>query len=916
MKAFLSACTACMLLVSVEATSERGKSDGKDHWAFQPIVQPALPTIDETGEKWVKNPIDRFIWEKLNAEGIKPAPEANRPTQIRRLYLDLLGLLPSPEEVDAFSNDLEPNAYDRLVNRLLASPHFGERWGRHWLDEARYADSDGFEKDLPRPFAWRYRDWVINAYNSDLPYDQFITDQLAGDLLPGNNPQALTATGFHRNTLTNREGGVDQEEYRVEQVVNRTNTTSSTFLGLTMGCAQCHDHKYDPLSQKEYFGLYGFFNSGMEKDVETEDPIAMRTWKTANALIDSEYKKFEKQAREYKKTLIEKLPEWEAQYNKDALKWVVLSPETFHSESNMSYTFLDDGSVLGTGPPPGIDTYTLTASAQVENVVALRLEVLTDESLPKTGPGRASHGNFILYDFEAHIAPKKNPDKKLEVLFSNAWADLAEKGWPIENVIDEDKNSGWSAYAYAGHNEQRTAIFTTAETLGSPDHVSTFTFRFEQNYGTGHVMGRFRMLAATGDAKKLMTPVEITQILEMNPSKRSAKQTEKLITFFGQDDPRLKELTITLEALNKARPKKPDLRVQAIVANPEPPETHILIRGDFLRKGEKVEPHTPSILPAMKSVNETPNRLDLANWIISTENPLTSRVATNRVWTHLFGAGLVKTNEDFGTRGEMPSHPELLDWLSNAYMRNGWSRKALIREIVTSATYRQSSRKRQELMERDPDNRWLAYQNRYRVQAETTRDLFLQASGLLNDAVGGPSIRPSLPESVRGLGYANSIKWKDSQGDEQFRRGMYIHFQRTVPFPMLMAFDCPDSNVTIARRSRSNTPLQALTLLNDPIFVQCAQALGLRALSSAEESHEARIRTIFRWCLGRTPSDLEVSKLLELLKDQESIYTAQPDEALQLAGTSVPEHSSAAEVAAYTTLSRVILNLDEFLTRE
>jgi hypothetical protein len=650
--------------------------------------------------------------------------------------------------------------------------------------------------------------------------------------------------------------------------------------------------------------------------LETVDPAAQRMWEATNAVIDAEYAKISQQASEYKKTLLDKLPAWEKEYTENALRWEVLTPDTFISENNTPYTILEDGSVLGTGEAPGIDVFTLIATAAVEGVVALRLEVLTDDSLPRKGPGRASHGNFIIHEFDATIAPKGNPEDKREIVFSDVWADLAQEGWPIEHTIDNDPNTGWSANAFAGFNENRTALFTTAETLGTPDHASTFTFTFDQHYGTGHVMGRFRILAAIGDAKKLMTPIEITRILEMNQSERNAQQTDQLLTFFGQDDPRLKELTVTLNALNKARPQKPDLRVQAIVANPTPPDTHILIRGDFLRKGEKVEPHTPTILPPLMARNETPDRLDLANWITSTENPLTARVATNRVWTHLFGAGLVKTSEDFGTRGEQPSHPELLDWLSNAYMHEGWSRKTLIRQIVTSATYRQSSRKRTELFDRDPDNRWLAYQNRYRVEAETTRDLFLQASGLLNDAVGGPSIHPVLPESVRALGYANNIKWKNSKGSDQYRRGMYIHFQRTVPFPMLMAFDCPDSNVTVARRSRSNTPLQALTLLNDPIFVECARALGLRALSNADESHEARIRTIFRECLGRVPSDVEVAKLQALLADQQSNFESQPEEAIILAGNKVPKHSTPAEVAAYTTLSRVVMNLDEFLTRE
>jgi mono/diheme cytochrome c family protein len=612
------------------------------HWAFQPVRRPVPPKV--AGAAWVRNDIDRFILSRLEAEKVAPSPEADRVTLVRRLHLDLLGLPPAPREVDDFLSDDRPGAYERLVERVLASPQYGERWGRHWLDCARYADSDGYEKDGGRPFAWRYRNWVIDALNRDLPFDEFTIEQLAGDLLPGATTEQKVATGFHRNTLTNREGGVDQEQYRVEAVVDRVSTTAKVFLGVTLGCAQCHDHKYDPFSQREYYQFFAFFNSDKEVDI----------------------------------------------------------------------------------PAP------------------------------------------LLH----------------------------------ERVADPKKK-------------------TLAQTL------------------------------ALGPARK----------------------------------------------------------------------THVMIRGDFLRPGAEVQPGTPAVLPPLAPAGKTPTRLALARWIVAPENPLTARVAVNWVWQKYFGRGLVATPEDFGTQGERPSHPELLDWFASEFVRRGWSLKQLHRLIVTSATYRQSSQVRPELAVRDPPNVLLARQARHRLEAEVLRDEALAASGLLSRTIGGPSVHPPQPPGISELTYAGSAKWVESTGPDRYRRGLYTWFQRTSPYPMLMTFDAPDSNVCVVRREKSNTPLQALTLMNDAVFVECAQALGRRivaevpARSTGEGLTQERIRLGFRLCLGREPSTAERGRLGRLYDDLLRTCRAKPDAAAKLVGPR-PSGVDTPEAAAWVALARALLNLDEFVTRE
>jgi hypothetical protein len=699
----------------------------RTHWAYQPIRHPAVPAV--THPEWVRNPIDAFVLARLEKEKITPSEEADRVPLIRRLSLDLLGLPPTPSEVDAFLHDARPDAYERLVDRLLASPHYGERWGRHWLDLARYADSDGFEKDTGRPYAWRYRSWVIDALNRDLPFDEFTIEQLAGDLLPHATLDQKIATGFHRNTLTNREGGVDQEQFRVEQVVDRVNTTAKVFLGTTLGCAQCHDHKYDPFSQREYFQMFAFFNS----DVEVDLPAPLEA---------------EKEAYACKKAAFDR------------------------------------------------------KTAQLRAAVA---------------------------DYEKNQLP------------------ASQQKWE--------------------------------ETLK---------------------LGALRAL-----------PPNLVAMLLIEPAKRTAAQQRELSNYYAKVDSKLAQLKKALTAHQKAAPTLS--KAQTLALGPTRP-TRVLVRGDFLRPGAAVEPGTPAVLPPLQGAGPK-TRLDLARWLVGPANPLTARVITNWIWQHYFGRGLVATLEDFGTQGEKPSHPELLDYLASELVRQHWSLKAIHRLIVTSATYRQSSHERPELAARDPLNILLARQSRQRVEAEVVRDLALACSGLLTRTIGGPSVRPPQPAGISDLTYAGSARWVESTGPDRYRRGLYTWFQRTSPYPMLMTFDAPDSNVCVVRRERSNTPLQALTLLNDTVFVESAQALGRRIVAEQPGGPPARLRYAFRLCLAREPSRAEVDRLEQLFEELLQTCQARPEEAAKLAGKEAAG-KNVAETAAWVALARAIMNLDEFVTRE
>lgn len=885
-----------------------------DHWAFQTPVRPAAPEVQNAD--WPSNDIDRFILAKLESEGISPSPEADKVTLIRRLHFDLIGIPPTPEEVDQFVADDSPSAYQRVVNKLLASEHFGERWGRFWLDLARYADSDGYEKDGVRPYAYRYRDWVIDALNRDMPYDQFVVQQLAGDLLPGADTDELMATGFHRNTLTNKEGGIDPEEDRVKQTVDRANTTGTVFLGLTMGCAECHSHKYDPISQREYFQFYAFFNAAMEKNVPAPLPGEEMAYEDALARFNAQANELQKAIDEHRAALAEKLPEWEAGLEVPAAGWTVLDPASYTSSGGSEFEELDDQSLLVKGTLAPKDKYTIVAMSRDIGLKTFRIQALTHDSLGSKGPGRASNGNFVLGEFEVYAAPANEPNNMKRIELVRPSADFEEPGNEVANAIDGNPDSGWAIYRDGGFNTDRYATFETDEAIGYPDGT-ILTFVLNHQYGRAHNIGRVRLSVSKLAASEIQYSDQVYAALTTPAEERTDEQKTALLDYYCDQDAKFRELRAPLDELLKAKPQPPKTIAQALVRNPDPPKTFIHLRGDFLSKGDEVQPAVPAVLPPLEPRGESPDRLDLARWIVDPQNPLTPRVYVNRLWQRLFGRGIVATPDDFGTRSEAPSHPELLDWLATEAVARGWSTKDMIRLIVNSSTYKQSSDVRPDIYDRDPANRLLARQSRYHVEAEITRDAYLAASGLLHDAVvGGPSIRPPQPAGIADLGYAGSIKWQEDDAPEKYRRGIYIFFQRAVPYPMLMTFDCPDSNSAAVKRNRSNTPLQALTLLNDPVFFECAQALGGRILAEAPQDEDSRIRFAFRQCMGREPSDAEMARLRQFLADQKSAFEADPETAKKFADQHVPDDVPATESATYVALARVIMNLDEFITRE
>ncbi len=899
------------------------------HWSFQPIQRPIVPQI-KNSKATVRNPIDAFVLARLEKEKLAHAPEGDRYTLIRRLSLDLTGLPPRPEEVAEFVNDSRADAYERLADRLLASPHFGERWGRHWLDIARYADSDGYEKDRTRPFAFIYRDWVINAINRDLPFDQFSIEQLAGDLLPDATHEQRIATGFHRQTLTNTEGGVDQEEFRCKATVDRVNTTATAWLGLTMGCTECHSHKYDPLTQREYYQFFAFFNNASEKNLASPQAAESASYNKLKGAWEAEQSKLKSAFDGYvKNELPRKQAEWEKQAQPSA-RWTVLEPKKAAASNGAELKTQSDKSILVGGPNPATATYTIEATTDLKTITGFRLETLVGDSTNKN-VGRTKNGNFVLSEFSVKIA---GADGERTVALRDAVADFHQersgKGYPAAAAIDGDLKTGWAVIPQT--NRAHTIIFHIREplTLSAGERL---TITIDQQHGTEHTLAHFR-IAATSEAGPLRPdtiPALIAEVLRTPTAQRKPEQTQTLVKYFRESgDTDAAKLQTQLDEHAKKQPKPPETFAATISEEPKARETRIHIRGNFLTKGDTAQPGTPAVLHPFKPRNARADRLDLARWLFEPANPLTARVAVNHVWKTLFGRGLVLTVDDFGMRGEKPSHAELLDWLASTFAAPadalakmpgaqpnlGWSRKALIKLIVTSATYRQESRAHPELAQRDPNNVLLARQNRLRLEAEAVRDSYLTASGLLNPAIGGPSIRPALPADIAALGYANSVKWTESAGNEKYRRGLYIFFQRTVPYPMLMTFDSPDSNALCARRERSNTPLQALTLLNDSSFFECAQTLGKIAHTENSGTLEEKLKRIFQRCLARSPMPSELARLKQLYAAQLQLAQANPEAAAKICGTDKKDQPGLAEQATLIALSRVLLNLDEFITRE
>lgn len=881
------------------------------HWAFVPPQQAPLPPVKQTG--WARNPVDSFVLAELEKRGMKPSPKADSYTLVRRVYLDLIGLPPTPEEADSFVNDADPRAYEKLVNRLLESPQYGERWARLWLDLARYADTNGYEKDRPRSI-WPYRDWVVNALNTDMPYDQFTVEQLAGDMLPKATLAQKIATGFHRNTMLNEEGGIDPLEFRFYAMVDRVATTGIVWMGLTTGCAQCHSHKYDPISHRDYYRLMALMDNADEPDLSVLTPeianqrtAVLQEIEQLEATLPSQFPPAPgdgPEAERRQQNLEASLAKWLQEAQLQAYPWQVLKPSKL--ESNLPLlTQEEDGAIFSSGDITKRDVFTLTFPLDQfhEPIQSLRLEVLPDERLPAHGPGRSYYegrqGDFFLSEVTAERAGQA-------LKFSGASHSYGKisigNGAEATNVIDSNGSTGWSTAEQEGRANQLVLNF--AEPV-SPQGELKIVMLFERHFAAS--LGRFRFSATTAaKATAQQWTVELEAILARNRQTWSEDENQAVRRYFLSIAPELAEARKKIDEARKRLPAVPTTMVlQERPAN-NPRETFRHHRGEYLSPEEKVEPGVLSLFPPLPE-NESPNRLTFARWLVSDRNPLAARVAVNRAWQAFFGAGLVRSNGDFGTQSEPPTHPELLDWLAVEFVKRGWSQKQLHRLIVTSATYRQSSAITAELLEQDPDNRWLARGPRHRVDAEMVRDITLQASGLLVLKQGGPGVYPPQPESVTELAYG-SPKWNTT---DPHRRSLYTFTKRTAPFAAFTVFDGPTGETCTATRNRSNTPLQALTLLNDDLYVELAAALGHLAVQKHPDSDDLKLTFIFRRLLTRPPTESEVQVLSEYRTEQVTRL-----EQRELIPADIGGKDATPESASWIMLARVVMNLDEAITKE
>ncbi len=1049
------------------------------HWSFVAPRRPRLPAPRRAD--WARNPIDLFILARLEREGLEPSPEADGRTLIRRATLDLTGLPPTIPEIEAFLDDESPEAYERQVERLLASPHYGEQMARLWLDSARYADTNGYHIDNERTM-WRWRDWTIEAMNANLPFDRFTIEQLAGDLLPEPTEAQLIATGFNRNHMINFEGGAIPEEYQVQYVVDRLTTTATVWMGLTIGCAQCHDHKYDPISQREFYGLYAFFNTIAEEGLDGREGNAAPRMSAPTPEQARARGELKREVTALRERLEAPLPwtdvlqgAWEREASSRLTRrWQTLAPASATSSGGATLTVEPDGAVLAGGENPDSDVYELTFRTDAEDLRAIRLTTLGDSSLPEGGPGRAENAQFVLSEFEVEAAPAGAADQFERVRFVAAEADGARQNFDVALAIDGRPETGWAPDP-TRKGEEGTAVFVAERPFGQPGgSVLRVRLRHESK-AVGHGLGRFRLAATADPALQPTTwgpwrlngpypaadgptayttayrpetgpirleatdedgrlkwvpradlvdgrvhdlPGEIAAtyllrtikaagprrlgvalgtndgvkvwlngrvILDKNVP-RPLKEGEDVLTLdllegenrllmkvvnygaayqfhFKKTAEQLGELPLDVERLllkaaqgrSEAERRRlrehfrgehspawraerealtaAEARAAALEASlptamimremAAPRETHVLVRGQYDQPGERVEAAVPAFLPRLPP-GAPVDRLGLARWLVSPEHPLTARVIVNRFWQHYFGVGLVKTAEDFGIQGEWPTHPDLLDWLATEFVASGWDVKALQRLIVTSATYRQSSRHRPDAAQRDPENRLLAQGPRFRMDAEMIRDNALAVSGLLVPRIGGPSVRPYQPaglwEAVAYGANYTAQKFVQDHGENLYRRSMYTFWKRQSPPPTLVLFDAPNRETCIVRRSRTNTPLQALALMNDPQFVEAARALAQRMLRepATEASAETRLAFGFALATARPPTSDERGVLLETLAAERAHFETDREAAARLIGVGEsPADGSLdpAELAAWTSIASILLNLDETITR-
>ncbi len=923
----------------------------QSHWSFIPPARPNAPAVKEI--HWPRNEVDAFILARLEAEGVGPSPEADKTTLLRRVTFDLTGLPPTPAEVDVFLADDSLAAYERAVDRLLASPRYGERMAVRWLDAARYADTNGYQSDGER-IMWRWRDWVIDAYNRNLPFDQFTVEQLAGDLLPGCTLDQQIATGFNRNHRGNGEGGIIPEEYAVEYVVDRVDTTATVWLGLTLGCARCHDHKFDPVTQREFYSLFAYFNNVPERGKAVKfgnSPPLVRSPTTRQQLELAALERSLAAAEAEYDRLARDLPDAQAAWENAAAK---SPPADWTLTDGLEARFSFDGAV--------------------QNGVHAELAAKFSDGEPAFAPGRVGQAG----DFEGRRyvdACNVGAFGFLDKFSTSAWVNPADAagGIIVSRMKDAPEAAGYSLsvangkvqlnlvmrwlddslrveterslppgqwhHLLATYDGSRVAAGIQIYIDGRPEPLKVLLDDLNQSFaveeplrigGGGGPDGRFhgrlddvrvyRRALLENEAALVAAAESIAEIVALPSAERSANQSQKLAAYFlaeAAPEPirnawrQVVDLRRKREAFVESFPTT--MVMQEMAA---PRETFMLVRGEYDKRGEHVTPGIPASMPPLPA-DAPANRLGFARWLVAPTNPLTARVAANRHWQMLFGTGLVKTVGDFGAQGEAPSHPELLDWLATEYVRNGWDTKALLRLLVTSSTYRQASRPSAELLRRDPENRLLARGPRVRLAAEMIRDQALAASGLLVERIGGPSVKPYQPGDLwKELA---SVEYVQDHGASLYRRSIYTFWKRTVAPPTMITFDAAGRETCVVRETRTNTPLQALALLNETTFVEAARMLAQRVMLAGEATPEARIELAFRLVVARRPQPAELAILIEGFQNHLARYRAEPEAATELLRTGEAardELLDAAELAAYTAVTSVILNLDEAVTKE
>ena len=921
-----------------------------EHWAFTAPRRPAVPEVAPSGAdapgNTLRNPIDLFVAARLASDALELSPTAPHDVLCRRIYLDVIGLPPSPAEVDVFvaaaGKDL-PAAVSDLVDRLLESAHFGEKWARHWLDVARYADSNGYEKDVQRE-QWAWRDWVIQALNADMPYDQFLVEQFAGDLLPDRTQEQLVATGFLRNGMINEEGAIVFERFRMEGMFDRIDCVGKAVLGLSIQCAQCHSHKFDPISQEEYYGLFAFLNDTYEAQSWVYSPEQEQKI----AEIEAGTREIERRAKTLRPNWREELHTWENEQRDSTPVWETLDTTEQVWIGGLNHPVeLPDHSVVMLGHPTTSGEFYVVAEPSLEAVTGLQLEALTYGDLPFGGPGRNEQGVFAVTELRVEImdagskAWTKLPLAEATADFSEAEKPLIatknendkekkdeRRVGPVAFLIDEDEKTAWRADRGPGRrNTDSVAVVRFAKPAKLPSGTQlkvTLVYRHSLPGGVRQCtqLGRMR-LALTSSPEPRASRYDHAAALAMQKpvANRSASEHALVFSAWREALPELNVLNAEIAAVEKQHPEAPTSVLCVLPRRPEHRrETALLERGAWDRPKHSVTPHTPAILhPAP---GEPSDRLAFARWLADRRSPLTARVQVNRVWQAMFGTGLVETPEDFGTRTSQPEYVKVLDWLAVEFMDQGWSLKRLVRAIVSSATYQQTSRVTPELLEIDPRNRLLARGPRFRAEAEVVRDIALSVSGLLHRKIGGPSIFPPVPQNVLSDNFGGRLAyWVTAEGPERYRRALYVFRKRSMPDPTLNSFDAPNADLACARRVRSNTPLSALVALNEPIFTEAGRALALRILREGGSTDAERADYAFRVCTGRRSRAAERAEVLALLDDRRTrlaegwlsineVATGDPTQ-----GPAIPPDTTPQDAAAWTIAARVLLNLDETLSK-